>query len=161
MQEAVERKREAMISEREKGCRWRIYWGEGVLRKGIFGWGWSVLVPRPGDEALIELVKELDLPEEARFLEIGTGAGVLRRRWRKNFRILRLWRRTCRKRHLKRAKVNSERYGGRGKFLIRGDLLDGLPADLPRSLARDTKRGEPEFDVWWQICHTWTRTGIG
>ena len=46
---------------------------------------------------------------------------------------------------LKVAKVNSERYGG--EEILSGDLLDGLPADLPRSLARDTKRGEPGFDV--------------
>lgn len=37
----------------------------------------GVLIPRPETEALIELIKELKLPQRARFLEIGTGSGCI------------------------------------------------------------------------------------
>ena len=37
----------------------------------------GVLIPRPETEALIELIKELKLPQKARFLEIGTGSGCV------------------------------------------------------------------------------------
>lgn len=37
----------------------------------------GVLIPRPETETLIDLVKELDLPSRARFLEIGTGCGCI------------------------------------------------------------------------------------
>lgn len=37
----------------------------------------EVLIPRPETETLIELIKELDLPEKARFLEMGTGSGCI------------------------------------------------------------------------------------
>ncbi len=37
----------------------------------------GVLIPRPETEALIELVKGLDLPKQPKFLEIGTGSGCI------------------------------------------------------------------------------------
>lgn len=143
--EAVERA-EAMISEREKGVPMAYLLGEKEFYGRNFRVGLKVLVPRPETEALIELVKELDLPEEARFLEIGTGSGCIAATLAQEFPQATVVATDVSEEALKVAKVNSERYGGRVKF-YQGDLLDGLPADLPRSLARDTKRGEPGFDV--------------
>ncbi len=37
----------------------------------------EVLIPRPETEGLIELIKGLKLPRDARFLEIGTGSGCI------------------------------------------------------------------------------------
>lgn len=37
----------------------------------------EVLIPRPETESLIELIKTLKLPKQARFLEIGTGSGCV------------------------------------------------------------------------------------
>ena len=37
----------------------------------------DVLIPRPETESLIELVKTLDLPLRPRFLDVGTGSGIL------------------------------------------------------------------------------------
>lgn len=37
----------------------------------------DVLIPRPETEELIDLVKELDLPAQVRFLDVGTGSGCI------------------------------------------------------------------------------------
>lgn len=37
----------------------------------------DVLVPRPETEGLIDLIKELDLPKAAQFLDVGTGSGCI------------------------------------------------------------------------------------
>lgn len=37
----------------------------------------GVLIPRPETEAIIEVVKSLELPKQPRFLEIGTGSGCI------------------------------------------------------------------------------------
>lgn len=37
----------------------------------------GVLIPRPETETLIDLIKELDLPKRARFLDMGTGSGCI------------------------------------------------------------------------------------
>lgn len=37
----------------------------------------GVLIPRPETESLIDLIKELPLPKQPRFLEVGTGSGCI------------------------------------------------------------------------------------
>lgn len=116
----------------------------------------EVLIPRPETETLVELIKELDLPVESRFLEIGTGSGCITATLAVEFPqsfvmatdvsegALRVAKENCRT-VLAGGSIGGEvrglRVGGfvkgdaygvleeRAEF-YQGDLLEGLPEDL-------------------------------
>ena len=74
---STQRQADEMLKKRASGVplayllRYREFYGRKFqVRPGV-------LIPRPETETLIELVKELDLPSRARFLEIGTGSGCI------------------------------------------------------------------------------------
>lgn len=68
---------EEMLERRLKGEPLAYIFGEKEFYGRKFWTQPGVLIPRPETEALIELIKELKLPQKARFLEIGTGSGCV------------------------------------------------------------------------------------
>lgn len=73
----TKRQADEMLKKRAAGVplayllRYREFYGRKFqVRPGV-------LIPRPETESLIDLIKELDLPPRARFLEIGTGCGCI------------------------------------------------------------------------------------
>lgn len=73
----TKRQADEMLKKRASGVplayllRYREFYGRKFqVRPGV-------LIPRPETETLIDLIKELDLPSHARFLEIGTGCGCI------------------------------------------------------------------------------------
>lgn len=66
-----------MLARREKGEPLAYILGFREFYGRKFKVSPEVLIPRPETEGLIELIKGLGLPEEARFLEIGTGSGCI------------------------------------------------------------------------------------
>lgn len=66
-----------MLAKRKAGTPLAYILGEKEFYGREFMVDSSVLIPRPETEALIHLVKELDLPKQANFLEIGTGSGCI------------------------------------------------------------------------------------
>lgn len=106
----------------------------------------EVLIPRPETEELIELIQELDLPEDARFIEVGTGSGCIAATLAAEFPRSLVLATDVSEGALKVAKENAgavlsvslasstgssagcEFHGTRVEFR-QGDLLEGLPED--------------------------------
>lgn len=99
----------------------------------------EVLIPRPETETLVELIKELDLPAEPRFLEVGTGSGCIAVTLAAEFPEARVVATDVSEGALRVAKENAVRIlgsvdgsrdeGARVEFCP-VDLLEGLPEDL-------------------------------
>lgn len=99
----------------------------------------EVLIPRPETETLIELIKELNLSAEPRFLEVGTGSGCIAVTLAAEFPEARVVATDVSAGALRVAKENAVRIlgsvggfcdeGARVEFR-QGDLLEGLPEDL-------------------------------
>lgn len=100
----------------------------------------EVLIPRPETEMLIELIKELGLPVESRFLEVGTGSGCIAVTLAAEFPQSFVMATDVSEGTLRMAKENAVRIlgsvvsgsrdeGVRVEFR-QGDLLEGLPEDL-------------------------------
>lgn len=100
----------------------------------------EVLIPRPETEMLIELIKELGLPVEPRFLEVGTGSGCIAVTLAAEFPQSFVMATDVSEGTLRMAKENAVRIlgsvvsgsrdeGVRVEFR-QGDLLEGLPEDL-------------------------------
>lgn len=68
---------EDMLKKRQKGVPLAYVLEEKEFYGRKFWTRPGVLIPRPDTEALIELIKELQLPQRPRFLEIGTGTGCI------------------------------------------------------------------------------------
>ncbi len=66
-----------MVAKRQRGVPLAYILGEKEFYGRLFTVSPAVLIPRPETEDLINLIKELDLPERAKFLEIGTGSGCI------------------------------------------------------------------------------------
>lgn len=66
-----------MLAERNKGMPLAYILRQKEFYGRKFYVDSRVLIPRPETEALIDLVRELDLAVQPRFLEIGTGSGCI------------------------------------------------------------------------------------
>lgn len=75
--EASRTRADGMLQKRKAGMPLAYVLGEKEFYGRKFAVKPSVLIPRPETEILIELVKELQLPKQPNFLEIGTGSGCI------------------------------------------------------------------------------------
>ena len=66
-----------MLQKRKLGTPLAYILGEKEFYGRSFQVQPGVLIPRPETEGLIEIIKSLDLPKQADFLEIGTGSGCI------------------------------------------------------------------------------------
>lgn len=66
-----------LLQERRDGIPLAYVLGEKEFYGRGFAVGVGVLIPRPETESLIDLIKGLQLPARAKFLEIGTGSGCI------------------------------------------------------------------------------------
>lgn len=73
----MQRQADAMLQERIIGVPLAYLLGEKEFYGRKFEVCADVLIPRPETETLIDLVKELPLPKQPKFLEIGTGSGCI------------------------------------------------------------------------------------
>jgi len=109
--------------------------------KEFYGrWFWvtpEVLIPRPETESLIDLIKELELPKQPRFLEIGTGSGCIAITLALEYPQAKVMATDISEDALDIASENDVVHEGRIE-LIRADLI----ADLAKALQE-----ELEFDV--------------
>ena len=89
----------------------------------------EVLIPRPETEGLIELIRGLDLPEEPKFLEIGTGSGCIAATLAAECPRAKVVATDVSERALEMARVNNVVLGTGVEF-YRGDLLEDLPDEV-------------------------------
>ncbi len=75
--EAQQKSAEMMLERRRNGVPLAYVLGEKEFYGRKFMISPEVLIPRPETEALIDLIKTLDLPEKVGFLEVGTGSGCI------------------------------------------------------------------------------------
>lgn len=68
---------EGFVQRRVRGMPLAYVLGEKEFYGRKFSVQPGVLIPRPETETLIDVVKTLELPKRARFLEIGTGSGCI------------------------------------------------------------------------------------
>jgi len=67
----------AMVTKRQKGVPLAYILGEKEFYGRNFYVSPAVLIPRPETEGLIDMIKNLDINERPKFLEIGTGSGCI------------------------------------------------------------------------------------
>ena len=89
----------------------------------------EVLIPRPETESLIELVKELKLPKQPRFMEVGTGSGCVAITLALEFPQSKVLATDISERALDIAEQNDIIHEGRVEFL-KADLIGGLVEDI-------------------------------
>lgn len=73
----MQKEADKMVLKRAKGEPLAYILGEKEFYGRKFEVNESVLIPRPETETLIDLVKELSLPKQPKFLELGTGSGCI------------------------------------------------------------------------------------
>lgn len=66
-----------MVRQREEGIPLAYIMGKKEFYGRDFVVTRDVLIPRPETEALIDIIKGLDLPRQPRFLDVGTGSGCI------------------------------------------------------------------------------------
>lgn len=77
MIDAVIEPADMMVEERQRGVPLAYIVGRKEFYGRKFEVDSGVLIPRPETEALINLVKSLDLPSRPTFLDVGTGSGCI------------------------------------------------------------------------------------
>ncbi len=97
----------------------------------------GVLIPRPETESLIDIIKELDLPQQPKFLEIGTGSGCIAITLALEYPQAEVIASDISTKALGIAERNDIRHEGRVEF---------VQANLLRDLGLDLMQGE-HFDV--------------
>lgn len=73
----MQQKADEMLKKRVSGIPLAYILGEKEFYGRSFEVNSDVLIPRPETEVLIDLIKELPLPKQPSFLEIGTGSGCV------------------------------------------------------------------------------------
>lgn len=118
----------------------------------------GVLIPRPETEALIDLIRELDLPRRARILDMGTGSGCIAITLALEFPQAYVMGVDASYEALTMARFNDTRFDGRVEF-VNSDLFDGLDLDAGFSTSSDSvgvnglllshelRQNERHFDV--------------
>ncbi len=89
----------------------------------------EVLIPRPETESLINLIKELKLPRQARFFEVGTGSGCIAITLALEFPQAKVLATDISERALDIAEQNDIIHEGRVDFL-KADLIEELVKDI-------------------------------
>lgn len=73
----MQQKADKMVQKRASGVPLAYILGEKEFYGRKFEVNPDVLIPRPETETLIDLIRELPLPKQPSFLEIGTGSGCI------------------------------------------------------------------------------------
>lgn len=117
-----------MVAKREKNMPLAYVLGEKEFYGRKFWVKPGVLIPRPETESLIDLIKELKLPEKPRFLEIGTGSGCIAITLALEYAQADVVATDVSERILMIAEENDNRHEGRVE-LVQSNLLDELEFD--------------------------------
>ncbi len=135
-----------MVADREEGMPLAYILTEKEFYGRKFWVDENVLIPRPETEDLIELVKTLDLPAQARFLELGTGSGCVAITLALEFPQAYVLATDVSEEALEVAERNDEAHEGRIE-LMRADLVDGIDLSLVNENRLNLEGREQIFDV--------------
>lgn len=114
-----------MVRERQSGIPLAYILGEKEFYGRNFLVTPAVLIPRPETEDLINLVKDLKLPQAPKFLEIGTGSGCVAITLALEFAQSQVLATDISQQALSVASMNDARHEGRVE-LVWSDLLEDL-----------------------------------
>lgn len=117
-----------MLRKRGEKIPLAYVFGEKEFYGRNFYVGPEVLIPRPETEALIDLVKTLELPQRPNFLEIGTGSGCVAITLALEYAQSEVVATDVSRRALDMASKNDQRHEGRVE-LVKSNLLDELEFD--------------------------------
>lgn len=126
--EAREELANELLKKRREGTPLAYILGEKEFYGRKFYVDSSVLIPRPETESLINLIKELKMPQRPRFLEIGTGSGCIAITLALEYTQSEVVATDLSERALRTAGRNDQQHEGRVE-LIKSNLLDELEFD--------------------------------